>query len=126
MSREVDLDLINTKVRHRENLVHDGKFIEASKQEGRTPESIIKEAKDILGIGEDALIMLEYEEVLAKQNKRTKAFVSLTNFIVKAKETDMLEESEELALDAIESRLAKSISELYDIDIDDLYTKGDL
>ena len=125
MSREIDLDLINTKARHRDQLVQDGKFIEATEQDDRTPESIKGKAKEILGIGPDDLIMLEFESRLASQNKKTKAFVSLNNFITKVEDTGLLTEEESVNLKGIEDRLSGIISEMYDIDIEDLYTKGD-
>jgi len=124
MSRQVDLELINTKNRNREQLVRDGLFIEQSEQEERTPDSIKNEAKEILGLGQNDLIMLEYEAKLANQNNMTKSFVSLNNFISKAEDLSMLTDSELDSIKGIENRLALIISDLYEIELEDLYTKG--
>jgi len=121
MSRNVDTNLINARSREKEQVVFDGRFIEGILAEGKTPEGLISAAKDELGIGEDDLISLSFTEKLGELNLKTKAFISLANFTSKAEGTKLLTEEELSGIRLIEEKLAKQISEIYGIDLEDLY-----
>lgn len=124
MSKKVDLELINKKQQLRETAVQEGRFIETLESEGRSPEGLKVAAKEILGIGEDDIIQLEFTDKMNKQNNQTKAFVALTNFATKAAEANMLTEEETQAVSNIEARLAVIVAERFGIDLEDLYTEG--
>jgi hypothetical protein len=121
MSKLVDLELVNARNADREQIIQDGKFIETIEGADRTPESIKEAARKILGLPEDGIILLEADSVMRAQNLKTKAFVSLTSFLAKASDLELLSEEETSAVNAIEARLAKEVCEVYDIDLEDLY-----
>jgi hypothetical protein len=125
MSRLVDLELINARNADLEQIVQDGKYIETMEGSDKTPESIKEAARKVLGLPEDGIILLEASNIMKKQNLRTKAYVSLTNFLDKSDAANMLTDDEKKAVEAIEARIAKEICETYDIDIEDLYVEGD-
>lgn len=125
MGKYVDLDLINARSVERDQLIQDGKYIETIEGEGRSPESIKAAAKKILGLGDDGIILLEANNLVIKQNLKTKAFVSLSNFVAKATSVEMLTEEETKTVQDLESRLAKEICSVYNIELEDLYSEGE-
>ena len=94
MSRLVDLELINARNADLEQIVQDGKYIETMEGSDKTPESIKEAARKVLGLPEDGIILLEASNIMKKQNLRTKAYVSLTNFLDKSDAANMLTDDE--------------------------------
>lgn len=121
MTRIVDTDLINARVREREQIVQDGRFIESIESMGKTPEELKAEAKKVLGLDEDGIIQLEYQNKLKEQNLQTKAFISLANFTSKVEGTGILTDEEFNSVKDIEAKMALIICEKYGIDEDELY-----
>lgn len=119
--REVDRNLLNARRTERESAVRDGIASEKTKNDGRTLESMIKEAKEILGLSEDDIIEMEYEKVLARQNDETNAFSLLSTFLVKAEKYKLVTEDESKVLNAIQDRMAKQVCERFDLELEDLF-----
>jgi len=122
MSRLIDTDLINARVREREDIVSQGKFIEEIEANGKSPEQLIKDAKEVLGIEDKELIMLKFTDKLAEQNLQTKAFCSLANFTSKVEGTGLISDEELETIKAIEAKIALVMGSRFGIELDELYT----
>ena len=119
--REIDRDLLNARRTERESIVRDGIASEKTINDGRTLESMVKDAKEVLGLSGDDIIEMEYEKVLAKQNDETNAFSLLSTFLVKAEKYELVTDDESKVLNAIQDRMAKQVCERFDLELEDLY-----
>jgi len=122
MTKTVDLQLLNARLRDAEQIVQNAKYIEKLNMEGRSGDDVLKEAKDFLGLGEDGIVAAESIDIIKNFNLQSKAFLELVNFRKKAEVAGLdLSEVEKKYLDDIELRLAETISKRYDIEVDELY-----
>ncbi len=126
MTRKIDTDLINARKIEKEGIVSDGRYIESLEAANKTPESMLSDAKSILGIGGDESILLNFQDKLGAINNKTKAFISLANFTAKAESTGLVSDEELKVVLEVEARLAKVIGDIFDISVEDLYTKEEV
>jgi len=125
MSRKLDTGLIGARMADLNQIVQEGKSIEEMESEGKTPESIKAAARKVLGLDEKGSILLEQSDIVKSYNLQADALRSIVNFNSKAKETNLLTEEEISVTLEIEAKIAKVVSELFDIDLEDIYSEGD-
>ena len=125
MSRNVDLELINSRSREREKTVQDAKFFETLEGEGRSPEGIKAAARKILGLPDDGIVLLEANNIMKDQNKKIQAFVVFLNSASKIKDVGILTEEETTTIEEIEGKLSRSLCETFNIELEDLYKEGE-
>ena len=125
MSRKVDTAFVTTRRNEREDIVAAGKRVEEFEAAGKTSEQLKEDAKEVLGIGEDGSILLEFDSIMRQQNLQISAFIALVSFSSKALQTKLLTEEELSGIVEIENRVAKVIAERYDVDVEDLYSEGE-
>ena len=124
MTKTIDLQLLNARLRDAEQIVQNAKYLERLEMEGRTSKDVLKEAKDFLGLDEEGIVAVESTKILTNFNLQSKAFLELVNFRSKAKEAGLeFSKDEENTLDVIEQRLAQNISKRYDIEVEELYVE---
>jgi len=119
----IDIDLINQRNQQREMIVSKGKQAEVMKQEGVTLEGLEQEAKEVLGLGDEDLIQVSAEVQLSKENKQTKAFISLANSIIEFEGSGIISDEELSAMKSVESKVAKIVAARFDVEVEDLYTE---
>ena len=123
MSKSIDLDLLNARMRDQELLVSNAKYLEGLALQEDTPEEVVKRVKDFLNLGEDQSVLKDSTEVIKNYNLQTKAFLELVQFKYKAEKTGLIDPKEVLYITNIEKRIAKKISERFDVELDELYVE---
>ena len=125
MSKSIDLDLLNARMRDQELLVSNAKYLEGLALQEDTPEEVVKRVKDFLNLGEDQSVLKDSTEVIKNYNLQTKAFLELVQFKYKAEKTGLIDPKEVLYITNIEKRIAKKISERFDVELDELYVEDE-
>lgn len=123
MSKSIDLDLLNARLRDAEQVVQQAKFLEEMGLRGDTPEGIIKQAKGFLKLQEGDLVTAEANTVVKKYNVQAKAFLELVAFRSKALEAGLITAEQDKTLEEIENNIATTMSERYDVEVEELYTE---
>ena len=125
MSKTVDLTLLNARLAEKETSIQKARFFEEMEMRGDTRESITKEAKEFLSLGEDDSVTLEAANIVKNYNIQAKAFLELVNFRSKAEETGLINPEEKEFIENIEKRIAETMSKRYDIEVDELYVEDE-
>jgi hypothetical protein len=125
MSKTVDLTLLNARLAEKETTIQKARFFEEMEMRGDTKESITKDAKTFLSLGEDDSVTLEAANIVKNYNVQAKAFLELVNFRVKAEETGLITSEEKGIIENIEKRVAETMSKRYDIHVEDLYVEDE-
>ena len=123
MSKSIDLDLLNARMRDQEVLVSNAKYLEGLALQDDTPEEVVKRVKDFLKLGEDQSVLKDSTEVIKNYNLQAKAFLELVQFRYKAESTGLINKVEAKMIQDIEERIAKKIGERFDIEVDELYVE---
>lgn len=123
MSKSVDLDLLNARMRDQEVLVSNAKYLEQLTLQDDKPEEVVKRVKDFLKLEEGQSVLKDSTEVIKKYNLEAKAFLELVQFRHKAENTGLINKVESKFIQDIEERIAKKIGERFDIEVEELYVE---
>lgn len=126
LTKLVDTEFLTRKRNERESVVQNGLFIEENESKGKTPEDLKKEAREVLELGEDGIIKMEFEERLKKQNIEAQAFISVVNSISKLEATGILAGEDIEILRKSEKKLAEKLAARYNVDVERLYLEEKL
>ena len=121
---KVDRTLISQHLRKLEDVVNQGKAAEKREQDGYTNESLIADAKKVLGLGENDLIQVEFEAPMKKINLQVNSFINIANARDAAEKSELSSEIIN-TLKKAEKELAEKIALMYDVEVDDLYEEGE-
>lgn len=126
LTRLADTTFLERKRSEREGVINKGLFIEEIESKGKTPEDLKKEAREVLEVGDDGIIKMEYESILKKQNVEAQAFISVVNSISKLEATGILDGKEIKILRESEKKLAEKLAVRYNVDVERLYVEEKL
>ena len=118
---KINSTLLTARLKENEDIVSTGRHMESLKEEGHSMESLIEDAKKFLQIEENDLIVAEYSGIMKREYKKLETFRALVNLIDNGSDTNLLEDDEVSYLKNIEDRVAKQISDKYEIDVEELY-----
>jgi len=124
MNKKVDLELINSRSREREDIIQNGKFFETLESEGKTPEGIKKAAKEILGLPDDGIILLEANEIMKKKNRRSQSLVLFLNSTSSLEDLNLTDDEVSVIL-SVRGKVELELCSTFDVDLEDLYVEGD-
>lgn len=121
---KVDRTLVKQQLNKLEGIVREGKAAEKREQDGYTNESLIADAKKVLGLNENDLIQVEFEAPMKKINLQVNSFINIANARDAAEKSELSSEIIN-TLKKAEKELAEKIALLYDVEVDDLYEEGE-
>lgn len=121
---KVDRTLVSQHLRRLEDVVNQGKAAEKREQDGYTNESLIADAKKVLGLNENDLIQVEFEAPMKKINLQVNSFINIANARDAAEKSELSSEIID-TLKKAEKELAEKIALMYDVEVDDLYEEGE-
>lgn len=120
---KINTTLINKRNSEIERTIKRGMTIENFEEsEGITPEEAVLEARELLGLKDDELIIINYEDILKRNFKKLDAFRNVVNLLNSLQDAS---NDEKITLQNIKNRLELYISEKLEIDIEDLYEEGE-
>ncbi len=121
LTKIADVPFLEKKRNEREVIVQNGLFIEEFESKGKTTEDLKREAREVLEVEDDAILKMEFEQSLKKQNIEAQAFISVVGSISKLESTGILGGEEIEILRASEKKLAEKLAARYNVDVDRLY-----
>ena len=123
MSKSIDLDLLNARMRDQETLVANAKYLEGLALQDDSPEEVIARVKSFLKLDDSQSVLKDSTEVIKNYNLQAKAFLELVQFRYKAEKTGLIDQEEAKYISNIEERIATKISERFDVEVDELYVE---
>lgn len=115
---------LEQKRTEREIIIQKALMVEQFESEGKTIDDIKAEGRNVLEIGDDGLVTLEYKDVLSAQNKDHQAFISIVNSISKLEASGMVEGDDLAVLRKSEKKLAEKIAVRLGVDEELLYEEA--
>ena len=107
----IDTTFLNQQRSKRDGIVQEGKAAEMREQGGFTNEALIRDAKAVLGIGEDDLITAEFEDIIIRQNQEVGTLISLGSALNSAKKSGALSKDSLVELGSLVEELAEKSCE---------------
>lgn len=117
--------LINTRNEENQRAVREAMYMEELDSQGLTPEDIKDKARKILRLDKDAIITLEAEAILKKQNTTLGAFNLIMNKVGAIEEAGFLtkEKAEEIRQASL--ALSEEVARILDVEVEDLFEEVD-
>lgn len=117
--------LINTRNEENQRAVREAMYMEELDSQGLTPEDVKDKARKILGLDKDAIITLEAEAILRKQNTTLGAFNLIMNKVGAIETAGFLtkEKAEEIRLASL--ALSEEVAKILDVEVEDLFEEVD-
>ena len=119
----IDTTFLRQLMSKNEQIVQEGRAAELREQDGYTNESLIEDAKKLLGLAEDDLIVASYEEKMKAQNQQANSLISITNTLNTNK--GVFSEEVQAALEKGRDELLAKVAANYSVEIEDLYEEGE-
>ena len=120
--KKIDKVLLDSKKHDLELVVREATFLEDLGNKGKTSEGVLSDAKKRLSLGSDDSIIAEYGAKLAEINKLHKAFIDVNSLTSKLTDAKLIEEDELEVLAQIESRIGDKLMDIFDLELEDLYS----
>lgn len=121
MSRKIDLNTLNAKSMDYEVLLKEAMWLEELDIKGRSIESIKTNTRRFLQINEEDSVIGTAQDKVKNYNLLKNSLVKINSLTNDLKNSNFISQEEEVFLATIETRLAKKIQQIYNIQDEDLY-----
>lgn len=119
----IDTTYLQQLISKNEQIVQEGRAAELREQDGYTNESLIANAKELLGIESDDLIAASYEESMKLQNLQANSLIKVVNVLSMSK--GAFSEETVAALEKGRDELLAKVAANYKVDVEDLFEEGE-
>jgi hypothetical protein len=119
----IDTTFLRQLMSKNEQVINEGRAAELREQDGYTNAVLIADAKELLGIGDEDLIVGSYEGVLKVHNLEVNSLISIVNTLTSGKGAFSAETI--AALEKGRDELLEKVATNYKVDKADLFEEGE-
>lgn len=119
--KKINKTLLGARNQDLQQIVTEARYLENLETQGKTPEDVVKSAKESLGLSDNESVIAEWEGKFGAANKLQKNFVDTNALTARLKDDNLITDEEVEVLKGIESRIADEISSVFGLDLEDLY-----
>ena len=119
----IDTTFLRQLMSKNEQVINEGRAAELREQDGYTNAVLIADAKELLGIGDEDLIVGSYEAVLKVHNLEENSLISIVNTLTSGKGAFSAETI--TALEKGRDELLEKVATNYKVDKADLFEEGE-
>lgn len=119
--KKLDKVLIGARNQDLEVKIREANYLEELAVNGKSPESVITEVKETLGIEETGSVIAEYETKASELNKLQKNLVDVNGLTQRLLNDKLISDDDLAVLESIEHRLAVKVAGVYGLELSELY-----
>lgn len=119
--KKINKTLLGARNQDLQQIVTEARYLENLETQGKTPESVVKSAKESLGLSDNESVIAEWEAKFGAVNKLQKNFVDTNALTTRLKDDNLITDEEVAVLEGIESRIADEMVSIFGLDLEDLY-----